>query len=537
MKSFDGDFEDFGAVAFAVAVLAAQIHVAQKLHLYMFKAGAAAAGTAAIAAVEAEFAGGVAALFRQACRGKQLANCVPSAHITDGVGAGGFADRGLVDKHHIAQMVGAQQTVVQARGFGGFAKVAEQGRRQHILNQARLAGTRHTGDADQALQRELHRDVLQVVLAHAFQNHARRAVGDHAFEAHAHLLSAAQIRTGHGVGQAQFVGGAVKHNVPALLPRARAHVDHTVSSQHDGRVVFDHHQRIAGIAQSVHGFGDAAHVARVQADARLVQHKQGVDQRSAQGRRQVDALHFAAAQGAALPVEREVTNAHIAQILQAGGDFFQQEFEGLRFAVGATRSQCGAGHAVKKSAQTVERHQHQIMQAESGQLFKLGAAPADTLGHETLGCGHHGIGVFQAADAPDQAVGFEAGATAIAAGRVAAVFGQEHPDVHLVGLGFQILEEALDAVPLLVPLAVPVGRALNHPMPLFFGQLVPRCVTRDAGHLGVSHHVVLAFFPGGGLDGFDHPGAQREFVVGNDQAIVHANDPPKTPAGLTRAQG
>ncbi len=84
----------------------------------------------------------------------------------------------------------------------------------------------------------------------------------------------------------------------------------------------------------VHGLGDALHVARVQADAGLVQHKQGVDQAGAQRGGQVDALHLAATQGAALPVEREVANAHVHQVLQARADLFVQQLQRLQFALG-----------------------------------------------------------------------------------------------------------------------------------------------------------------------------------------------------------
>jgi hypothetical protein len=44
----------------------------------------------------------------------------------------------------------------------------------------------------------------------------------------------------------------------------------------------------------VHDPDDAAHVARVQADAGLVEHEQGVHQRGAERGGQVDALHLAA---------------------------------------------------------------------------------------------------------------------------------------------------------------------------------------------------------------------------------------------------
>ncbi len=47
---------------------------------------------------------------------------------------------------------------------------------------------------------------------------------------------------------------------PPLLAGAWAHVYHAVRRQHDGRVVLHHDQRVASIAQAVHGFDDAVHV-------------------------------------------------------------------------------------------------------------------------------------------------------------------------------------------------------------------------------------------------------------------------------------
>ena len=59
------------------------------------------------------------------------------------------------------------------------------------------------------------------------------------------------------------------------------------------------------------------HVSRVQPDAWLVEHEQGVDQGSAQRRGQVDALHLAAGQGAGLAVEGEIAQTDLAEIAQA----------------------------------------------------------------------------------------------------------------------------------------------------------------------------------------------------------------------------
>ena len=64
-------------------------------------------------------------------------------------------------------------------------------------------------------------------------------------------------------------------------------------------------------------------------------------------------------------------------------------------------------------------------------------------------------------------------------------------------------------------------------MVLLGGEFVPRCVTRYASAFRMSHQIVLALLPSRCLDRFDRPHAQRELVVGNDQAVVHTNDAAK----------
>ena len=289
-----------------------------------------------------------------------------------------------------------------------------------------------------------------------------------------------------------------------------------------------HHQGVAGIAQAQHGQVDAVHVTRVQANAGLIQHKQGVDQGGAQGRGQVDALHLTATQGAALPVQREVANADLAEVFQAGANFFHQQVQGLRIHVGHIHL-----HGFEELVQFVNGHQHQVVQAQAGHGFELRAVPRHALGHEALLGRHHRVSVVFAANAPQQAVGLQAGPATHAARRIAAVFGEQHTDVHLVRLALEVFKEALDAVPLVVPLALPQRRAVDHPILLCLTQLGPWRVARNAFGFGVTHQVVLALFPGGCLDGLDGAGAQGELLVGNDQAIVHPNHATKTTAGFT----
>ena len=158
---------------------------------------------------------------------------------------------------------------------------------------------------------------------------------------------------------------------------------------------------------------------------------------------------------------------------------------------------------LKKVVQLFQRHLHQVVQTQARQGLQLGAAPSHTRGHKALGRVQHRMRLLRGAQPPKQGLGFKTGTGTGGARRVAAVLGQQHPNVHLVRLGFQIFKKPLHAIPVLVPFATPVGGAFNHPLVLLGRELVPGGVARNACRFGVAHHVVLIFCPGGGLHGFD----------------------------------
>ena len=295
----------------------------------MLEARATASRAAPIASIKTEHARAITTFQREGCLCKELADFIKRADITGGVGTRGFTDGRLIHKDRIGQPVGSEQSLVCPGRLGGLAKVAQQRRVQHVLHQGAFAGTTHARDTHQVLQREFDGDVFQVVLGRALKNQLRCGGRDESFDAHAHLFARAEVSAGQCVRLADGFGRAVENNLPTAFTGPGAHVNQPVGGQHHGRVVFHHHQGVARITQAVHGFDDAVHVTRMQANAGLVQHEQGIHQRGAQGRGQVDALHLTAAQGAALAVQREVTQAHLAEVTQAGADFIQQQLEGV----------------------------------------------------------------------------------------------------------------------------------------------------------------------------------------------------------------
>ncbi len=158
-------------------------------------------------------------------------------------------------------------------------------------------------------------------------------------------------------------------------------------------------------------------VARVQPDARLVQDEEGVDERRAEARGEVDALDLAAGERPRGPVEREVAEPDLLQVAQARDDRVVGELGGGRPgpAPGAARPASSRSRRKSPTGIRVE-------------LRKRAPAPF-----------------------PAERLGLQPRAAAVRAGVVGAEAGEEHPHVHLVGVLLQPAEESLHAVPVLRP--------------------------------------------------------------------------------------
>ena len=59
---------------------------------------------------------------------------------------------------------------------------------------------------------------------------------------------------------AQIFGRAVKDNLTTTLTGSWTHVDDPIGSHHHLWIMLNHHQRIAGITQSMHHINHALHV-------------------------------------------------------------------------------------------------------------------------------------------------------------------------------------------------------------------------------------------------------------------------------------
>ena len=87
-------------------------------------------------------------------------------------------------------------------------------------------------------------------------------------------------------------------------------------------IMLNHEDRIAQVAETFERSEQAVIVALVQADAWFVKNIKDADQPGADLRREADALGFAAAERAALTIQREIAKADVFQKAEPGTNFF-----------------------------------------------------------------------------------------------------------------------------------------------------------------------------------------------------------------------
>ncbi len=113
-----------------------------------------------------------------------------------------------------------------------------------------------------------------------------------------------------------FLERALRDELAAARAGAGAEVDHVIGGADGVLIVLDHDDGIAEIAQAAERADEPVVVALVQADARLIEHVEAAREAGADLRREPDALRFAAAERAALAIEREVAEADLDEEIE-----------------------------------------------------------------------------------------------------------------------------------------------------------------------------------------------------------------------------
>ena len=105
--------------------------------------------------------------------------------------------------------------------------------------------------------------------------------------------------------------GALKHDFSAGGAVAGAKINDLVRRADHAGLVFDDHDRVAGVAQLFEDADQPFGVARMQADAGLVEHEERIDQTRAQAGGEVHPFGFAAGERARRAVQGEIAQADL----------------------------------------------------------------------------------------------------------------------------------------------------------------------------------------------------------------------------------
>ena len=98
--------------------------------------------------------------------------------------------------------------------------------------------------------------------------------------------------------------------------------------------MLDHQNRVTEIPQPFQGAQQAVIVPLVQPDAWLIENIKHPHQAGADLRGQTDPLRLAAAQRAALAIQRQITEADVFEKTEAGADFFDDLARDLLLELG-----------------------------------------------------------------------------------------------------------------------------------------------------------------------------------------------------------
>src|SRR5262249_3622819 len=208
--------ERLAVIALALADVAGDVNVGQKMHLDLDHAVALAGLAAPALDVEGEAAGLVAARLRLGQAREPFADRGERAGIGRRMAARRAADRRLIDVDHLVEMFEALDTLVRGRGLGGAVELARDRLVERIDQERRLAAAGYAGDAGEQAERDFGGDVLEVVAARVDER--QRAAGRlPAALGNRDRHLARQVFAGEGSrGRDQVVDRALRDDVAAV---------------------------------------------------------------------------------------------------------------------------------------------------------------------------------------------------------------------------------------------------------------------------------------------------------------------------------
>ena len=322
--ALEAHLERLAVVALPVALLARHVHVREEVHLDLDLAVAAADLAAAALHVEREAARLVPARPRLLRARVEVADVVEEPDVGGRVRARRAPDRRLVDVDDLVDLLQPADPPVRPRALLRPVEPVRHGLVEHLVHERRLARPRHARDRAEDAERDLHVDLLEVVLRRALHLDVPR--GPAALLRNRDLELPGEVLAGERVRRAEHVGGGpFGHELPAVLAGAGPEVHQVVGRPHRALVVLDHDHGVAEVAQPLERGDQALVVALVQADRRLVEDVQHAHERRPDLGGEPDALRLAARQRRGRALERQVAHAHVVEEAEPLVDLAQDQ--------------------------------------------------------------------------------------------------------------------------------------------------------------------------------------------------------------------
>ena len=325
--------ERLAVVAGAVADLARHVDVGQEVHLDLDRAVTGARLAAPALDVEGEPTLLVAADLGLGRGREQGADAVEHAGVGGRVGTRSPTDGRLVDVDDLVDLVEAVDAAVPSGDGARVVDVLGQGGVEDVVDDRRLARARDPGDRAEDAQREVHVDVLEVVLPRSPHDELAAGRARAAYVGDRDHLAAGEVHAGRGVVVLEELAHGPRHDhLATVLARARTDVDDPVGHPDGVLVVLDDDQGVAQVLEPDQGLDQPVVVSLVQPDRGLVQDVEDAHQPRADLGGQPDPLGLAPGQRPRRPVEGQVVQADVEQEVQSLLDLLEHPLGDLPLA-------------------------------------------------------------------------------------------------------------------------------------------------------------------------------------------------------------
>ncbi len=324
----EADLQGLAVKAASLAHRAGDPDIGEEIHLQAVGAVAFAGLTSAARLVEAEPPRLVAPNLGLRHQRVQAADFVENLDVGGRIGTGRPPDRRLVDVDDLVNIFHAFNSAIAvfdcrfAVGIFHFSTILFfvnlqsaicnlQSLLKDVVDERRFSGAGNAGNAHEFAQRDSDIDVFEVIVT-GTEYFQPLFVSRPAYGWNGDAGDAPQILAGEAV----FVGGhlvigAGRHDMAAANSGTGAEIDQVIGGPHRLLVMLDHQDGITHVAQALEAGEQALVIARVQADAGLIENIQNPDQAAADLACQANTLRLAPGQGRGAAVQRQIVQADI----------------------------------------------------------------------------------------------------------------------------------------------------------------------------------------------------------------------------------